>query len=160
MLKKSLILTLGVLLGCGTTVEVELRNGEVIEGLIVGGNRSELFVEAGGQETRIERRMIAEIDHPGNVLAAIGGTISAYGLYNIAVGEPKCDEKGAAFCVGVFLPLVLGLGLIVPGVITYQNSVAAAEPPARYRKGSLSILPTLWGSGTSVASGLSLTGRY
>jgi predicted phage tail protein len=128
-----LIATMLILLcGCSTTATISRANGRELEGKIVGSNPSSILVETDGDSTlRIPRAEITDIDHPGNAAAVVGGFLGAYGALNIATGVSACDEGGAAFCAGVFLPATLGVSMLIWGLTTWSNSTgAAAKPPS------------------------------
>jgi hypothetical protein len=107
VLARLLALSVSLSLGCGTSATIQLRNGRVLESSIVEGDERSLTVENNGETTTIERSAIRDIDHPGNVALTIGAILAAYGVANIAVGAPKCDTEGTAFCIGVFTPAVI-----------------------------------------------------
>jgi hypothetical protein len=123
---KTIAVALVLFSGCGTTATIRLDTGAVVEGTIVRSNREVIIFDNGVEEDRVPRRTVADIDHPGNVAGTIGLLLSLYGVINIAVGAPKCDEKGAAFCLGVFSPLAAGVILTGYGLSIYSTSVSAA----------------------------------
>ncbi len=98
------------LAGCGTSATLMIRNGVQIHGKIVGADAQDIYLQtAGGSARPIPKDEVTDIDHPGNVAAAIGSLLSAYGVVNIIVVAPGCDRESLAFCVGVGLPLAVGL---------------------------------------------------
>ena len=142
------ILLLGVgicfgMLGCSTTSTISRLNGPDVEGDIVGGSPDSIFVAGdSGHEVEIRRDDIASIDYPGNVHTGIGAGVLAYGVLNIAVGVPKCDEQKdnqAAYCVGVFLPAALGAAIMTWGLIVNQSEHAGQAD--RSRASSLGASP-------------------
>jgi hypothetical protein len=119
-------------MGCATTATVS-HDGVNSEVKIEGSTPSSLNVssEESGRST-INKDGITDIDHPGNVHATIGAALVAYGILNIAVGYSKCDEKGAAFCTGVFTPAAVGLGMFTWGMaVWYRSSQAAGGLPSK-----------------------------
>ena len=114
--------------GCGSNAIITKKGGETpIEAKITRGTSNSIYVESAGIETGISRESIADIDHPGNVAATIGGVISAYGVVNIIMGAPECDRQGAAYCTGVFAPAVIGGSLLTYGLTVWLDSVNASK---------------------------------
>jgi len=85
---------------CSTTATITRRSDPPLEAKIVRGTPVSVIVVDGDSDRAIARDEIVDIDHPGNVSAVAGGLLSAYGLFNIAVGAPLCDEKGGAVLRG------------------------------------------------------------
>ena len=125
-----------VLVGaCSTTATVITRDGKRDETRIVGGDREVLLLQNDyGVEKIVRRTEVKDIDHPGNVVATIGGIIGGtYGLSLIAVGA-ICGTSGASR--GSACPLMygvlgattaLGAGMFVWGMwawLTSKNAVS------------------------------------
>jgi len=149
-------MALGVL-GCSTTSTISRLSGPDVEGDIVGGSPESIFVENdSGKEFEIPRDDISSIDYPGNVHTGIGAGVLGYGVLNIAVGVPKCDEQTsnqAAYCVGVFLPAAIGAAIMTWGIIVNQGEHAGQAD--RSRSSSLGAGPEgarypAWSSGHRV----------
>lgn len=118
------------LCGCSTAANIHLVAGGRVEARIQSSDPENLFVRAGtGVEVPIPREEISEVDHPGNVVAVIGGVLSAYGAINIARGGGTCGraEMAVAACLGVFLPGTIGTSMLVWGLKTWLGSVHAAD---------------------------------
>jgi hypothetical protein len=101
----------------------------------VGGSPETIFVRSDDdREFEIKRDDISSIDYPGNVHAAVGGGVLGYGVLNIAVGMPKCNEQTDAkfaYCTGVFLPAAIGLGMIIWGLVVHHDQTSAVEDTSR-----------------------------
>ena len=144
-------------MGCATTATVS-HDGEEDEVKILDSNSRQIRVSKGEQEYTIDKSSIRDIDHPGNVAAAIGALLTVYGVINIAVGEPKCHEKGAAFCTGVFTPAAVGLPLLVWGLIVWHGSTNAAGVMSP--RSSASVAPFFAGVDGHNYTGAGLTLHY
>lgn len=133
-----------VLGACGNTARITLDDGTAVEGKIVGSNVVSIMVEeeGGGALQAVRRSSVTDIDHPGNGALTVGLILAVYGAANIALGAPRCEKEGAAFCVGVFTPAVLGLGLTGYGGSVYAGSVNATGQRRRSAF-SLQLLPIL-----------------
>jgi hypothetical protein len=122
-------------LGCSTTSTIARVNGPPIEGDIVGGSRETIFVRSDDdREFEIPREEISSVDYPGNVHANVGAGVLAYGVLNIAVGLPKCNEQTdskAAYCTGVFLPAAIGAGMIIWGLLVHHGQTSAFDDTSR-----------------------------
>ena len=142
---------------CGNSATILRQDGNQLtrlKGEIIRSTANELFVvEESGAITSIKRNHVYDIDHPGNGLMIFGGLLTSYGLLNIQVGLPQCDEEkrkygsavGTSFCVGVFAPAVLGGLLFIRGAITWFSSFHHARSP-RPKKGSkraVALMPSL-----------------
>src|SRR5688572_24976207 len=108
-------------MACSTTATIHRSNGMMMEGSIEGGSPDYIVVTPRfGPRQEVPRSDIAEIDHPGNVHALLGGIFLGYGIVNIAVGMEECQNNGdGAYCTGVFLPAAVGTGLLVWGLTTW-----------------------------------------
>ena len=123
--------------GCGSSATLTLRDGQTIEGIIRASSSENVYVTKFGDVKRVPRSEIADIDHPGNVAATIGGVVTAYGIANIIIGMPTCERtENPAYCAGVVLPAVLGLGLVTYGVSVWAESTRNAEAPNSNGTGS------------------------
>lgn len=139
----SLPMLLAVVTGCSTSATITPRFGSPFDAKIVSGDREFVYVEGPGGPQTIPRSDIADIDHPGNVAAVIGGVVGAYGVANIAVGAPECEKQGPAFCVGVFTPAAVGLSVMIWGIATYVGSVSSlSEGERKGQQGQFFVLPT------------------
>jgi hypothetical protein len=116
---------------CSTTATISRTRGRPIDARIVGADRDSVYVRGYRGALPIPHSEISDIDHPGDTAMAFGSVIAGYGVFNIAVGAPRCEDEGAAFCTGVFTPAVLGLGMLLWGAVVHSESVEALErrPP-------------------------------
>jgi hypothetical protein len=158
-------LSLYVLLAnCGSTASIQLNDGTGVEGRIVGGDggeRGNVYLADGDRTYAIRRTEIADIDHPGNVAATLGSLLTVYGILNIMVASSQCSEKGAAFCTGVFTPLVLGASLLIYGASVYSRSVSALHKrPTDDLAQRLFLNPTFNVAGRSLDPGLLLGASF
>jgi hypothetical protein len=116
-------------MACSTTATIHRSNGMMMEGTIEGGSSDSIVVSPRyGPRQEVPRSDIAEIDHPGNVHALIGGILLGYGILNIAVAYEECQDTGdGAYCTGVFAPAAVGTGLLVWGLATWMGSTSSAD---------------------------------
>jgi hypothetical protein len=119
----------GLLAGCDSFAEIRRPRslGGPVKGKILSGDRRNVYVQSDPGRILVRRTDIQDIDHPGNGMAVFGGILSAYGVFNIAVSAPQCQDHGEAFCVGVFTPLAVGLPVLIWGIATYARSVSATH---------------------------------
>jgi hypothetical protein len=146
---------------CGSSATITLQNGRLAEGQIIAGDRNSIYLDTGEAELTVPRDRIADVDHPGNGAAITGILLTAYGALNIAVGLPKCDKEGTAFCMGVFTPAVLGLGLTGYGFSVWGASRNAMHRDVRGRELSRTFVsPTYVYSGENKGPGLLLVSTF
>lgn len=71
--------------------------------------------------------------------------MAGYGVFNIAVGVPKCQSNEPAFCVGVFTPAVVGLMMSLWSLVVHSQSARDLEsrPPANRLAPSPPPAPTV-----------------
>lgn len=123
------------MMGCSTTSTIVRIHERPLEGDIVGGSPDAIFVQTdSGREYEIERDEVSSIDFPGNVHRNAGLAVLAYGAVNIALGMSECNERTddkAAFCVGVFTPAAIGLGLIAWGLAVHHGQTSAVADTSR-----------------------------
>jgi len=159
----SLCFVLALFMGCGRSATILKRDYRIVEGEIVSAGPTSLYVETQQGEVRIPRDQILDIDHPGNAAATFGVVLTAYGAANIAIGLPKCDKHGAAFCTGVFMPAVLGLVLTTYGLSVWGGSRGAMNRDFRGRKVKLSgtfVSPAYLSSEHGNSPGLVLSSSF
>lgn len=93
--------------GCSTTATVVTRDGRRDEARIIGGDREHLLLQSEyGVEKVVPRAEVKDIDHPGNVLALLGGLLAGSGALNLAVLGASCATRGATS--GSTCPLLFG----------------------------------------------------
>ncbi|MGK3987322.1 hypothetical protein WME99_30045 [Sorangium sp. So ce136] len=156
------VLGLVFLTGCGTTATITRVNGPTVEAKVVGSDAMNVYVEgpSGFQET-IRHEDIKDIDHPGSTAGVLGGIVTAYGALNIGVGLPQCEAQGAAYCTGVFLPLGIGLPIMIWGIATNVTSRSALkQTPVTGQQGSFFVAPTHQFAGRPETPGLSVGGTF
>lgn len=142
MAKTAVVLGLSAVLAsaCGTTTTLYRSGAAPTDATLVGGTPRSVIVESDAGREEIPRSDIYEFDYPGNVHANIGGVLVGYGILNIAVGLPKCDDRPAdqraAFCAGVLMPAALGVGMLIWGLTTNRQAKTAAADT-----GMISMLP-------------------
>jgi hypothetical protein len=108
---------------CGTTATIIRFDETRIVGHITGSSHGAVsIVDEGGRERHVARGQIRSISHPGGGAMGGGAALLGYGILNIAVGASKCDEKGGAFCAGVFTPAAAGLAMIIWGAVVNIDS--------------------------------------
>jgi len=117
---------LALALGCSTTSTIMRVNDFPIEAEVVGGSPDTIFVaREDGVVRELPRSEITDVDYPGNVHATVGGVLAGYGILNVAVAVDECDSSGAAYCAGVFTPLIVGALMTVWGFAVHQEQVSA-----------------------------------
>ncbi|UQA62787.1 hypothetical protein [Polyangium aurulentum] len=158
---KWFFLCLAFLTGCSTSANITRHNAPEISAKIVGGDGENIYVESPTGRQPIRRSDIADVDHPGDAAAVIGGVLTGYGAVNIVMGAPKCESEGAAFCTGVFAPAAIGIPLMLWGTIVKMNSVSAMNEGADPgRSARVLVLPTHQFAGQPKTPGVSVVGTF
>lgn len=121
--------------GCSTTATVITRDGKREETRIVGGDREVLLLQNDyGVEKIVRRSEVKDIDHPGNVIAALGGTIAGSYASALIVMGTVCSTSGASrgssctILMGMSGAMTaLGAGMLVWGLWTWLGSKNAVS---------------------------------
>ena len=91
-------LTAGLLLAsaaCAGRAVIAKRGGERLVARIDSSQEeSLLLIQRNGKSLRVERAAICDIDHPGNVVAIVGGAILGLGVAAIVDGLMASDPMG------------------------------------------------------------------
>ncbi len=120
-----------VLSGCGTTATITSYHRSVEARIEKGDAENLVAVTDWGHREIIPRREIYDIDHPGNVLAVVGGVFAGTGLLELAVAGSQCfSRRGAGICAAPATLFVIGAPMLVWGLWSWLRSREAAEPPA------------------------------
>jgi hypothetical protein len=151
--------SLAVCTGCSTTSTITRVDQPTVEDHIVGGDAENVYVGEKEAPQTIPRSQIKDIDYPGDGAAVAGSILSGYGVVNIAVGAPLCDQKGAAFCTGVFLPLGIGLPILIWGIATHASAVGASHTPLQESASRLFFTPVV-GTEKGQPSGAAVMGVF
>lgn len=149
--------------GCGSTADVFMKDGTLVQGEITSGNRNTIYVNADGEEVTVPRSQIKDIDHPGNGVATVGLILGAYGALNIAVGASKCHEEGKAFCTAVFVPAAVGVALATYGLAVWGSSRKAVNSDVNDRDVELVrvlLTPSYFYAAGKGSPGLALVSRF
>ncbi len=133
VLARTLLLAVSslALSGCHATATVSLMKGNSVEARIMGGDRERLWLRSeAGADLYVPRRDVRDIDHPGNVLALIGGLIGGSYAASLAIQASSCNTVGVgpALCVGMGSLAVAGWGLFALGLWQWLSSRNAVEP--------------------------------
>jgi hypothetical protein len=162
-LRCSIIIVLSGGTACGSSADIVLRDQTIVSGTIVSSDKEAVYIDAPRGENAISRDRIQDIDHPGNGAGTVGVLLTVYGILNIWVGASKCDEKGSAFCVGVFTPATVGVSLMAWGFATYAKSVSASHAShanSDYALSHLLVSPIYISDGKSGSPGLMLARSF
>jgi hypothetical protein len=135
----SLVMVLSMV-GCGSSASIVRRDGTTTDGRILRSDRYALVLEAssGDQPTRVDRRSIRDVDHPGNVAMVFGTVLlTVVGFYIISskdFREELVTGDQAGYNGGLARPMTLtfglpGLGLLGFGAYRYISSKRAAQAP-------------------------------
>jgi len=117
---------------CSNTATIHRNRGPAYEAKITRSEPGALYVLGDdGREYRVPADEVRDIDHPGNVLAVLGGV--SLGFAGLALALPSRDENrfedgagGNARATVAFTYAALGLGLLVPGLAIWLRSRGAA----------------------------------
>lgn len=143
--------------GCSKTATIYMRDGASFEGKIVRSDESSIYVThvrecpkktrkvrsqkiCYKEEEPVLRQEIDDIDHPGDISAAIGLTLAVVGATcSLSLLSAKQDCEGddcwgsglAMLYIGIPCACVAVVGALngVGGLITWKNSRSAANPP-------------------------------
>jgi hypothetical protein len=111
-------------IGCSTTATIHRSNGPSLESRIVDGDPGALFVQSdNGLVYRVDRRTVADIDHPGNVHLIIGGlclAASAALLSSSFTENERSDREGTRAAAAGYA--VFGVPLALWGGFVYSRS--------------------------------------
>ncbi|MBL8923603.1 MAG: hypothetical protein JNJ54_32410 [Myxococcaceae bacterium] len=115
--------------GCAATATITTRDGRQTEAFITGGDQRHLLLQSQyGVDTVVKRADIGDIDHPGNVLAVVGGILGGSGALDLVVLGSMCASgaSGSSSC-GLLLGTMggmtaVGAGLFVWGLWTWLTS--------------------------------------
>ena len=123
-------LCLAAFASCSTTATVLVRDGTRYEVQVLGGDKDTLLLQSEyGVEKVVRRSEVADIDHPGNVMALVGGLIGGSGALNLVSVGITCSTSGASS--GSQCPLLfgmmggtaaIGVGMFVWGLWTWLGS--------------------------------------
>lgn len=116
------VLTSLALMGCATAT-IHRRGQHDLEGAIQSSNAQFVYVRTGdGQVVAVPRADIAEVDHPGNVAAVVGG-VFAGGAVGLVVGGGVAGHaadgarQGDGDVTGGLLA-VSGIAIGIPALVT------------------------------------------
>lgn len=114
---------------CSTTATILTRDKKTTEATIIGGDHDVLLVKnTYGLETIVRRNEVRDIDHPGNVIALLGGLFLAGTALDLAALGAICATGSSAVrdCTGIFAVLGTGAaisaGMLVWGLWTWMTS--------------------------------------
>lgn len=86
-----LLLGLLATTSCSTTATFLTRSRGNAEARIIGGDRQRLLLQLeSGAELVVDRTDVVDIDHPGNVVALLGGIVTFSGVTNLGVTAVSC----------------------------------------------------------------------
>lgn len=114
---------------CANTATIVTRDGRRTEALIAGGDRDHLLLQSPyGVESAVRRAEVRDIDHPGNVLATVGGVLAgSTGLDLVVLGamcsSGRTSSSGCPMLLGMMGGMAaVGTGLFVWGLWTWLTS--------------------------------------
>ncbi|MCU0698234.1 MAG: hypothetical protein MUC96_17145 [Myxococcaceae bacterium] len=115
--------------GCSTTATFLTRSRGNVEARIVGGDRQRLLLQSeSGAELVVDRTDVVDIDHPGNVVALLGGIVTFSGMTNLGVTAVSCrsalsNRNECTASIGLMSSfLAVGAGMLTWGLWTWLTS--------------------------------------
>lgn len=149
------------LAGCSTRATVTRVNGNDLSVKFAGSDSENVYIRTRGETHAIPRSGIADIDHPGDTAAVIGGILTGYGVLNIAAAADRCEVEGAAFCAGVFLPATVGVSMLMWGLTVHRASVEELERRVdAHRPPKVRLIPSVIGTDQGALPGAVIEGRF
>lgn len=139
------LLLLAALAGCSRSAQIERTDGTTVEGRILGGDHATLEVETDDGIVRVDRAVITDIDHPGNVWLTLAliptaiGTAFVIGGLTASGGDGLIGDTGAFFMLFGAPYLVLGLPPLIWGASTWGSSRSRSSRPAATPSVSLGV---------------------
>ena len=164
-IKKSLIFFLfASFFGCGSSAIIHLKNGKSIEAKITDSDYESVYITA-GYDKEIPRSQIVDIDHPGNVLATIGGLFVLTGAQFWYIGSETKEYVPGAFSKGMGLISLISGGLMsIYGISVWNRSRKNASKTyshyAYTKDDSLIIQPKFYHNNNESYQGLSIMYQY
>jgi hypothetical protein len=160
---RALAATLVLTVGCsGTTATIRRTDGPPIEAEIDSSDGSSLRLRGpSGNLVKLDQYQVADIDHPGNVWATIGGVYAAGGLMFTAVwlnaerniranGERGNGFDGMVGFIGIGA-LVLGAAVLLPNLFVWGRSKVHAHAFEAERPPDWMIPPAVPGEPEPIA---------
>jgi hypothetical protein len=124
-------LLIASLAGCSTTATIHRSDGYMLEGRIKGGTRSSIIVDPRiGERQEVPRSQVADIDHPGNVHALIGGIVFGIGGISAGANCGQADGAGSdrdADCFYAVSIAITGAAMLGWGLYNWFGSSDAAD---------------------------------
>jgi hypothetical protein len=136
--------------GCGTTAEIRMVDGRILEGKIHKGDAEAIYI--GDSLIRVPRKDIVDIDHPGNGAAITGASLVLYGMLNgfYVMSQFNNDERlfinETWTSVVAFSPAVVGLGLTIWGSAVWLGSTGAAKEGLQHVSVAPLVVPSNQGT--------------
>lgn len=93
----------------------------------MGSDREHIYFRTQAGASRVAKKNVSDIDHPGDLDILFGLLLSGYGVLNISEGRQHCRTEGTAYCVGVYSPLAVGAVLTLFGLHHYTESTGALD---------------------------------
>lgn len=142
MVRTLVVLLVAATPGCTTTATI-VTTERTLEARLEKGDAEHLpVVTEWGHREVLLRKDLRDVDHPGNVLAVVGGILAGSGLIDLLGASSLCFSGGSArssVCATFLAPVLIGLPMLVWGFWAWTNSRAAVEPA----EGVLAPLPGL-----------------
>ncbi len=132
---------LGIMPACGTSANLHLKSGAVLEGKVVDSDSQNYYI--GPARAPVRRDEVVDIDHPGNAVMTVGICVGAVGAINLAhygtghsYSRTRCDASGTCYEETVSssqgtkasaIILGAGLGMALYGALVWSGSKSRAE---------------------------------
>ncbi len=146
------VILLSVLCGsCGTRAVVSLRDGSSVHGRTLPGTAEEaFFLTREGDEVRVPRKDIEDVDHPGTAAAVVGTALATVATTFAVVSSATCEDGAdmysrncAALTWVLMSPVIItGASLTVWGVsvgLESERRLEATDGPERRSPSSLAL---------------------
>lgn len=133
-------------LACGASATVTRSSGAAVVGQIVRADAQAVAVVLDdGRTVTVPRRVIEDIDHPGNVAGILGTAVGIGALIAAPAGVCGPSNDDRLPCLGVLGLSATGLWFGIDGWLRYSRSTTAANS-------SMPVYDTFYG-GTGATGG-------
>jgi hypothetical protein len=113
-------------LGCGTTATISRADGSQVTGDIVRGDRQNIYLSTvAGGTTKVRKKEVTDVDHPGDAATIVGLALTAVGLISLVASECQyAENKGQCQALSVS-PAMVGIPMVLWGIGVHSGSESA-----------------------------------
>ena len=160
-MKVYIILLISIItLSCGTSATIYKKDGTYVEATILRSDSNNVYIKTYAGEEPINKTLITDIDHPGNVSAVVGLLLIGSAGLNAYAASQTYYETRAIYVAGAVIEGIVGISMLFGGLAIWTHSKDALASNFSSLNKDTFIKPQIYYTNNQPSYGLGYCKRF